>query len=132
MSAVRIEPVRTEPERVYRALGARRRARAASVELTLTLARTEFKLRYFGSVARLRLVADAAAAVLRRALRVLHARSSMSARGIPHYGVYLLTGIILWNYFIEATGNSVTCLVAREALLRKIRFPRMVSRCRSR
>ena len=50
----------------------------------------------------------------------------MSAAGIPHYGVYLLTGIILWNYFIEATGNSVTSMVAREGLLRKIRFPRMV------
>ena len=46
-------------------------------------------------------------------------------KGVPHYGVYLLTGIVLWNYFGEATGDCVTCLVAREALLRKIRFPRM-------
>ena len=46
--------------------------------------------------------------------------------GVPHYGAYLLTGIVLWNYFAEATGNAVTCLVTREPLLRKIRFPRMV------
>jgi ABC-2 type transport system permease protein len=45
---------------------------------------------------------------------------------VPHYGVYLLTGIVLWNYLGEATGNCVNCLVAREAMLRKIRFPRMV------
>src|SRR5438270_871424 len=47
-------------------------------------------------------------------------------RGIPHYGVYLLTGIVLWSYLGEATGNCVSCLVAREGLLRKVRFPRMV------
>jgi ABC-2 type transport system permease protein len=46
-------------------------------------------------------------------------------KGIPHYGVYLLTGIVLWNFFAEATGGAVTCLVAREGLLRKVRFPRM-------
>jgi ABC-2 type transport system permease protein len=40
--------------------------------------------------------------------------------------VYLLTGIVFWNYFAEATGNCVQCLVAREQILRKIRFPRMV------
>ncbi len=47
------------------------------------------------------------------------------ARG-PHYGAYLLTAIVLWTFLAEATGNAVTCLVAREAMLRKIRFPRMV------
>ena len=47
-------------------------------------------------------------------------------KGVPHYGVYLLTAIVLWNYFAEATGNAVACLVTREPLLRKIRFPRMV------
>jgi len=46
-------------------------------------------------------------------------------RGVPHYGVYLLTAIVLWTFFAEATGNAVSSLVAREALLRKVRFPRM-------
>ena len=27
------------------------------------------------------------------------------SKGIPHYGLYLLTGIVLWNYWVEATGN---------------------------
>ena len=44
----------------------------------------------------------------------------------PHYGVYLLTGIVLWTYLAEATSGCVQCLVQREALLRKVRFPRMV------
>jgi ABC-2 type transport system permease protein len=93
-------------------------------ELTLTLARSEFKVRYFGSVL------GYLWSLIRPLLffgviyffftKVLHA-----SRG-PHYGVYLLTGLVLWSYFAEATGNCVTCLVAREPLLRKVRFPRMV------
>ncbi len=95
------------------------------VELTLTLARSEFKLRYFGSVL------GYFWSLMRPLLffgvlylfftQILHV-----GQGIPHYGVYLLTGIVLWNYFAEATSNSVNCLVAREPLVRKIRFPRMV------
>ena len=45
---------------------------------------------------------------------------------IPHYPVYLLTSIMLWNFFLETTGGSVQCLLIREGLLRKMRFPRMV------
>jgi ABC-2 type transport system permease protein len=40
--------------------------------------------------------------------------------------VYLLTGIVLFGFFSEGTGNAVTSLVERETLLRKVRFPRMV------
>jgi ABC-2 type transport system permease protein len=32
----------------------------------------------------------------------------------------------MWNYFVEATGGCVQSLVTREAMLRKVRFPRMV------
>ncbi len=34
--------------------------------------------------------------------------------------------IILCTYFQEATGSCVQSLVARESLLRKMRFPRLV------
>ena len=47
-------------------------------------------------------------------------------RGVPHYGVYLLTGIVLWTYLAEATGAASRRWSQREALVRKIRFPRMV------
>jgi len=92
-------------------------------ELTLTLARTEFKLRYFGSV--LGYVWSLLRPLLFfGVLYLFFTKVVHIARG-PHYGVYLLTGIVLWTYFAEATGNCVACLVAREAMLRKIRFPRM-------
>ena len=95
------------------------------VELTLTLARTEFKLRYFGSV--LGYVWSLMRPLLFfGVLYVVFTQIIRIGQGVPHYGVYLLTSIVFWNYFSEATGNSVQCLAVREGLLRKIRFPRMV------
>jgi ABC-2 type transport system permease protein len=93
------------------------------VELTMTLARTEFKLRYYGSV--LGYVWSLMRPLLFfGVLYVFFVKIIHIARG-PYYGVYLLTGIVLWTFLAEATGNCVTCLVSREAMLRKIRFPRM-------
>ena len=34
--------------------------------------------------------------------------------------------MVLFQFFAEATGDAVTSLVARESLLRKMRFPRLV------
>jgi ABC-2 type transport system permease protein len=92
--------------------------------LTSTLARTEFKLRFFGSV--LGYVWS-----LMRPLMlfgVLYFVFVVIAKvgTFPYYGVYLLASIVLFTYFAEVTGASVTCLVAREGMLRKVRFPRMV------
>ena len=94
------------------------------VELTITLARTEFKLRYYGSV--LGYVWSLMRPLLFfGVIYVFFVKIAHIAKG-PYYGAYLLTAIVLWNYLAEATATSVTCLVAREAMLRKIRFPRMV------
>jgi len=57
--------------------------------------------------------------------KVFHLSSISGKRAIRHYPVYLLTSIVLWTYFVEATTSCVTCLLTREALLRKVRFPRM-------
>jgi ABC-2 type transport system permease protein len=94
------------------------------VELTLTLARTEFKLRYFGSVlgyfwSLMRPI------LFFGVIYVFFTVVLNVGKTIPHYGVYLLTGIVYWNYFAETTGNCVTSLLAREGLLRKVRFPRL-------
>lgn len=94
------------------------------VELTLTLARTEFKLRYFGSV--LGYVWSLIRPLLFFGVIYLFFTQIVNlGKHQPHYGVYLLTGIVLWNYLGEATGNCVGCLLAREAMLRKVRFPRL-------
>lgn len=45
---------------------------------------------------------------------------------VPYFGTYLLIGLVLWNYFLEATTGSVTSIVGKGDLLRKINFPRYV------
>ncbi len=93
-------------------------------ELTLMLARTEFKIRYFGSV--LGYVWSLVRPLLLFGTIYLFFVVILKIATGPNFGVRLLAGIVLWSYFAEATGNCVTCLVAREALLRKVRFPRLV------
>ncbi len=46
--------------------------------------------------------------------------------GIPHYPVYLLLGLLLWNYFAEVTNTGVTSVVSKGDLLRKLNFPKYV------
>jgi ABC-2 type transport system permease protein len=93
--------------------------------LTLTLASTEFKLRYFGSV--LGYFWSLARPLL--FFGVLYTFFTVVlalGKGIPHYPVYLLGSIVLWTFFVETTSGCVQCLLAREGLLRKMRFPRLV------
>jgi len=45
---------------------------------------------------------------------------------LPTYPVLLLLGIVLFTLFQEATQNSVTSVVAQEAIVRKTQFPRLV------
>jgi ABC-2 type transport system permease protein len=92
--------------------------------LTFTLATTDFKLRYFGSALGY-LWSLVRPLLFFGVLYVMFTKILHAGRGIPHYEVYLLTSIMLWTFFAEATNNSVQCLLAREGLLRKIRFPRL-------
>src|SRR5579862_4685706 len=39
---------------------------------------------------------------------------------IPHYPIYLLFGIVLWNFFIESTNFGLQSIVTRGDLIRKI------------
>lgn len=94
------------------------------IELTMTLARSEFKLRYFGSV--LGYVWSLMRPLLFFGVLYLFFTKAVRISKAPHYGAYLLTGIVFWNFFTEATGGAVNSLVVREGLLRKVRFPRMV------
>jgi len=95
------------------------------VELALVLAITEFKLRYFGSflgyfwsLMRPLLLFGVLYFVFTKVVRF--------GAGVPYYPLYLLMAVVLWTYFSEVITQSVRCLVNRERLIRKIRFPRMV------
>ena len=45
-------------------------------------------------------------------------------KGVVHYSVYLLLGIVMWNFFVESTIIGAGSIVARGDLIRKIRIPR--------
>lgn len=45
---------------------------------------------------------------------------------IPHFAIYLLLGVVLWNFFVEVTTSCVTAIVDRGDLMRKLAFPRYV------
>lgn len=93
--------------------------------LTFALAATEFKLSFFGSALGY-LWSLMRPLLLFGVLYLVFTQVIRFGEGIKHYPVYLLASIVLFSYFSETTSKSVTCLVQRENLLRKMRFPRMV------
>ena len=87
------------------------------------LVRTDFKLRYQGSVL------GYAWSLLRPLLMflilyIVFVKFLKLGTGIPHYPVYLLLGIVIWNFFNEMTVQSLGSIVGRGDLIRKIRIPR--------
>ena len=95
------------------------------VNLTLTLAVTDFKLRYFGSFLGY-LWSLMRPLLFFGVLYVVFTQVVKLGAEVPNYPVYLLESIVIWTYFAETTTTSVRSLVDRENLLRKIRFPRLV------
>lgn len=86
---------------------------------------TDFKLRYKGSVlgylwTLLRPLA------LFAVMYVVFIHFLKFDFGVPHSQIYLLLGIVLWNYFVEVTLNGMTSIVAKGDLMRKLSFPRYV------
>ena len=45
---------------------------------------------------------------------------------VPHYQLFLLIGIIFWNFLSEATTTSMSLLLAHGNLIKKINFPNYV------
>lgn len=45
---------------------------------------------------------------------------------IPNYAVYLLTGIVMFNYMSEATSQSMTCIIQNASLINKVYIPKYI------
>jgi ABC-2 type transport system permease protein len=96
--------------------------------LAYNIARSEFKLKFFGSVL------GYLWQVMRPLLLfgvlyvffvvVFHINKAPGLAG-RHYGVQLLASIVLFTCFGEATSAAVRSVVDRESLVRKIQFPRL-------
>jgi ABC-2 type transport system permease protein len=93
------------------------------VYLALTLAVTEFKLRFFGSALGYlwQLVRPL---MLFGVLYLVFTQFVKVGGRVPFYPVVLLGNIVLFTFFQEGTG-AVGSVVDRESLVRKIHFPRM-------
>lgn len=48
-----------------------------------------------------------------------------ATEGTP-YGVFVLPGVVLWQLFAGTVGQATGCLVANQALIGKVYFPRLV------
>ncbi|MDZ7785835.1 MAG: ABC transporter permease [Candidatus Saccharibacteria bacterium] len=96
-----------------------------SIILLKQLVKTDFKLRYQGSALGYvwTLLRPLALFVI---LYIVFGQFIRFGDEIPNYEVYLLVGIVLWNYFAEVTNNSVKAIVDKGELLRKINFPKYV------
>lgn len=89
------------------------------------LIRTDFKLRYQASTLGY-LWSILSPLLLFAILYVVFDKFLGLGRNIEHFPVYLLTGIILWRFFQEATNNGLKAIVQRGSLIRKINFPKYI------
>jgi ABC-2 type transport system permease protein len=94
-------------------------------DLTWMLAVTEFRLSYFGSVLGY-LWSLMRPLMFFGVLYVVFSQVLNFGGDIRHYPEVLLLNIVLFNFFSEATQQAVTSVVNREALVRKMHFPRLV------
>ncbi len=98
-----------------------RRNRILLKELVIT----DFKLRYQGSTLGY-LWSLLKPLLLFAILYVVFVRFLKFGSDIEHFPVYLLLGIVMWNFFIEATLQGMTAIVSRGDLIRKISFPKYI------
>ena len=117
----------TQPTRPARP---RRRALAGPSEsqrlaaIVRTLATTDFKLKYAGTALNY-LWAVARPLALFGVLLLVFTNLGHFDAGVDHYPAYVLMGVMLWMFFVQATTVAVTSLVDRAPFLRTLPLPRV-------
>lgn len=93
--------------------------------LLAELTKTDFKLRYQGSVLGY-LWALLRPLMMFAILYIVFSKLLKIGNDIPHYPVYLLCGTTLWSFFTECTMQGIQSIIVRGDLLRKISFPKYI------
>lgn len=93
--------------------------------LLAELTKTDFKLRYQGSILGY-LWALLRPLMMFAILYIVFAKLLKIGNDIPHYPVYLLCGTSMWNFFTECTSQGIQSIINRGSLLRKISFPKYI------
>lgn len=86
---------------------------------------TDFKLRYQGSVLGY-MWSILKPLFMFAVLYIIFGVILNIGKGVEHFPVYLLAGIVLWNFFAEATNQGKNAITSRGDLIRKISFPRYI------
>jgi ABC-2 type transport system permease protein len=96
------------------------------VRLVMLIATMDYKLTYFGSV--LGYIWSFVQPLLFFGVLYLVFAVILASTfaQIPDFPVLLLMNIVLFNFFVQATAGAVPSMVARENLVRKMHFPRLV------
>jgi ABC-2 type transport system permease protein len=101
--------------------------------LTFNIARTQWKMRFFGSVLgyfwqliRPLLIFGVLYVFFTKIGHVGQGKGAGPGQPEHFYGAQLLGSIVLMTFFAEATSGCVRSVVENEALVRKIQFPRLV------
>ena len=94
-------------------------------ELLLLMAMTDFRKTFFGTVL------GYAWSLLRplltfAVLLIVFTRIVRIGSQIPNYPMFLLFNIVFFGFFQESTTTATTAVVARESIVRKTQFPRLV------
>ncbi|MBU6337875.1 MAG: ABC transporter permease [Acidobacteria bacterium] len=91
--------------------------------LVWTIAVSDFKLRFYGSA--LGYVWQVMRPLLLFGVLYLFFTQILRFQDVAYYPVVLLQGIVIFTFLSETTTASLTGLVDRENLVRKIQFPRL-------
>ena len=91
--------------------------------LAWTLAVTEFKLRFFGSV--LGYFWQLMRPLMLFGVLYVVFTQIVKVSDQPLFAASLLLGLVVFGFFADATAGAVGCVVDRENLVRRIHFPRM-------
>ncbi|GFH42420.1 transport permease protein [Lactococcus hodotermopsidis] len=89
------------------------------------LVKTDFKLRYQGSVMG-HLWSILKPIMLFSVMYMVFIHFLRFGDGVPHFEVALLLGMVVWNFFQETTVMGLTSIVSRGDLLRKLSFPKEI------
>ncbi|MTD46235.1 hypothetical protein GKE82_18560 [Conexibacter sp. W3-3-2] len=108
-----------------RTITSRRGEIRRTANLVWTLAVTDFRLRFYGSVLGVLWTLIRPFAFFGVIYFVFTEIASLDAN-VENYGVYILFAMVLFSFFAEVTLNSVRSLVDRENLLRKMSFEPVV------
>lgn len=104
---------------------ARKYVSAGNRSLVREMVSSDFKLRYKNSVLGY-LWSLLRPLLLFGVLYIVFTVVFKVGKGIPHYPAYLLLGIVVWTFFVEATMSGLNAITGRGDLVRKVSIPKYI------